>query len=113
MFKMIRKDRMSVQWMKDYVDGCVKDVSNDVMSMAVNDMQIVINKYCNSAKLSKLFISWHKCGNSALNGTVQCWQRYVLDMERVYLSNNEIKDQDKLGLICWSVVSLISKLKNN
>ena len=79
-------------------------LTQELMSLSLRDLERMVNKYCDSPRLSKLFISWSGCGNRALNDTVKHWQQYVLYLDRINQEKERIPNDEKMPLICWSVI---------
>jgi hypothetical protein len=76
-------------------------MSLQLTSLAIDDVENSVKKYCDSPKLNKIYTSWGRCGNSALNQTVKCWDNYVLAIERVNIEKSNIQGSDIVALTCW------------
>jgi len=95
-----QEDKKSLEWIDRYTNKCLKGLGLQITTLGYNDMLKVVKKYCDSEKLSKIFISWGRCGNSALNETVKCWDKYVLQVEQLNSEKKRIVDKDIVALTC-------------
>lgn len=82
--------------------------AQEISLITTKDTETVINKYCDSQKLGKLYVSWAKCGTAAHNESVQCWKNYVLYLDQLSSQRDRIPDVDKAPLICWFVLKLLN-----